>query len=62
MGLCVSSVCVLQSVCLQSPVGQLQMSGCEKGIHTITINMDTAHGYDTLLLLNNLIYQKRSLG
>uniref|UniRef100_A0A4W4H9G2 Methylated-DNA--protein-cysteine methyltransferase n=1 Tax=Electrophorus electricus TaxID=8005 RepID=A0A4W4H9G2_ELEEL len=34
--------CVLQSVSLQSPVGELQVSGCEKGVHTITITVETA--------------------
>ncbi|XP_062868911.1 methylated-DNA--protein-cysteine methyltransferase isoform X2 [Trichomycterus rosablanca] len=38
-----SSECALQSVCLESPVGELQLSGCEKGIHTITINIETEH-------------------
>ncbi|XP_076834573.1 methylated-DNA--protein-cysteine methyltransferase [Brachyhypopomus gauderio] len=33
--------CVLQSVSLWSPVGELQVSGCEKGVHTITITMET---------------------
>ncbi|XP_072546284.1 methylated-DNA--protein-cysteine methyltransferase isoform X2 [Salminus brasiliensis] len=38
-----SSKCVLQSVFLQSPIGQLQLSGCEKGIHTVTITKETEH-------------------
>ncbi|GAA6099127.1 methylated-DNA--protein-cysteine methyltransferase [Tachysurus ichikawai] len=37
------NACVLQSVCLESPVGELLLSGCEKGIHTITITMETEH-------------------
>uniref|UniRef100_A0A3B1IEX0 Methylated-DNA--protein-cysteine methyltransferase n=1 Tax=Astyanax mexicanus TaxID=7994 RepID=A0A3B1IEX0_ASTMX len=38
---CVSSECVLQCVPLQSPIGELQLSGCEKGVHSITITTDT---------------------
>ncbi|KAM9494316.1 methylated-DNA--protein-cysteine methyltransferase-like [Clarias gariepinus] len=32
-----SSECVLQCVSVESPVGELLLSGCEKGLHTITI-------------------------
>ncbi|KAG7316979.1 hypothetical protein KOW79_019277 [Hemibagrus wyckioides] len=35
------NACVLQCVSLESPVGKLLLSGCEKGIHTITITMET---------------------
>lgn len=41
---CVRSACVLQCVSLESPVGELLLSGCEKGVHTITIQ-ETGHGY-----------------
>ncbi|KAL6478477.1 hypothetical protein MHYP_G00143120 [Metynnis hypsauchen] len=37
------TACMLQSVSLQSPVGELLLSGCEKGVHTITITMEKAH-------------------
>ncbi|XP_066529498.1 methylated-DNA--protein-cysteine methyltransferase isoform X3 [Hoplias malabaricus] len=37
-----STTCVLQCVSLQSPVGELLLHGCEKGVHTITITMENA--------------------
>ncbi|KAI5091662.1 methylated-DNA--protein-cysteine methyltransferase isoform 2, partial [Silurus meridionalis] len=40
----VRNPCVLQCVTLESPVGELLLSGCEKGIHTITFSKDTEHG------------------
>ncbi|XP_060798092.1 methylated-DNA--protein-cysteine methyltransferase isoform X2 [Neoarius graeffei] len=36
--------CVLQCVSLKSPVGELLLSGCERGVHAITITMETEHG------------------
>ncbi|KAF4074059.1 hypothetical protein AMELA_G00250310 [Ameiurus melas] len=35
--------CVLQCVAMESPVGELLLSGCDKGVHTITITMETEH-------------------
>ncbi|XP_026785714.3 methylated-DNA--protein-cysteine methyltransferase [Pangasianodon hypophthalmus] len=37
------NACVLQCVSLESPVGELLLSGCEKGVHTITIAVETKH-------------------
>ncbi|KAI4894210.1 hypothetical protein NFI96_027347 [Prochilodus magdalenae] len=38
-----STECELQVISLPSPVGELVLSGCEKGMHTISITMETAH-------------------
>lgn len=48
MCLCVRNECVLQCMSLESPVGKLLLSACEKGVHTITIAIETEHRYHTL--------------
>lgn len=36
-----SGSCVLREVTLSSPVGEILLSGCEKGVHTINIKLGT---------------------